>query len=183
MRKKQKTKPMAFQIATQYYQRLVLSFHGISLSTLSYQNPLPSLPNINETSHDWSQRVTADNEQSVHCHIATALMSEPLSLVNLVPRFGYSVLTMSVTDISQRDSIGAVKKPWTARLAYHCPLVLICGAQSCVAFRGESVHAVPKFQNVTYYYTEEGDQVNRALAILKGQRLPEETTPSGKKKL
>ena len=42
-------------------------------------------------------------------------------------------LTISVMEISQSDSNGAPKNPWSVLLAIHWPLLVVNGAQSMIA--------------------------------------------------
>lgn len=89
------------------------------------KDPSPTLVLCNETADDWGEVIATQQEERVDAHVCTSFVGEVLyqrifsndctGLRKLL------ALTMSVTEISGRASIGAIKKPWMIALAIHSP--------------------------------------------------------------
>lgn len=109
------------------------------------KHPPPSLVFCDEATDDRRKVITPSQRKGVYSHICTALVSEVLAngivraisellnilnsqvLTKLVSRVtGELNLTMSVTEISGRASIGEMKNPCRIDLAIHSPSLLIC---------------------------------------------------------
>lgn len=86
--------------------------------------PSPALVLRNESTDDGGEKVAAGEEKRIQAHVRASLVREVLELsVFCIWSNNDIVLTTSVTVISGRASIGAVKKPEMTLRAIHWPLV------------------------------------------------------------
>lgn len=97
--------------------------HGTSAeNTGPVEDPSPTLVLGDEAADNWRKVVTAGQEKGVKSHVSSTLVGEVLSLsVNSCDVERDERPTTSVTVISGRASMGAVKKPWTMQRAIHWP--------------------------------------------------------------
>lgn len=107
----------------------------------TYQDPFPILPIVDKAGQNRSEEVTASKHECVETNVCTTLMRKILQRRR--SEFSRSIipmrLTISVTETSHNDSIGAPKKPCRILFAIHWPLLFVYGAQIIKAC-DQSVH-------------------------------------------